>query len=725
MKNNRLRSYSRIELADMDYQAGYTVSGGSSEHLGATPDAQGVNFAISAPDAEKVELCLFDAAGKETRITLPRRDEKGIWSGHVTGLREGQHYGYRVHGKFAPDKGKRFNANKLLVDPYARAIDGTIKWTGAEKVHFAENDKDSAPYMPKCRVVDWQRLEREQAPVAAQTKKPLTDYIIAETHVKGATIQNKAVPEHLRGTYAGLASDEMIAWFKDQGYNAVELLPIHTFPDDERLDQMGLKNYWGYMTLGYLAPQAAYAATDKPEEEFAAMVKKLKENGIDVILDVVYNHTCEGNHQGPNLSLRGIDNHLYRLTEDKAHYFDTTGCGNSLDFNHPNARKLVVDSLRHFANLGVAGFRFDLGVALGRDGWQGNFNPDAQLFKDINNDPVLRERNMIWEPWDLGNGGYQVGNMPRDASWSDRYRESIKNFCMSERGGSIQDLALYLAGSSHVFGTPTQSINYITSHDGSTLRDLVTYADKHNEANGEHNRDGHGGYRNLGVEGETDDPEINFQRSRLQRFALATLALSQGTPMVPLGHESGKTQGGNTNVYCQDNATSWNEWGGELDEKEKALQEFSKEVFHFRHKHPALRRLSHYTGEVNPATGVKDVTWLHPTGREIENRDWNSGLQSMGVMLSGENDRRQDDSPVLMLFNGSNGDTTFVLPDLPPGIRWHEAIDSSGEEPGKRKRPDAPKAGDRIRVPARSVLVYEAAPISRGNSPYHTPHMSR
>ncbi|MBM3618845.1 MAG: hypothetical protein FJX23_09950 [Alphaproteobacteria bacterium] len=323
------RAYQRITPeAEVTEQNGYRVTAGSTEHRGATPDAKGVNFALSAPDAEKVELCLFDKDGNETKITLPARDEKGVWSGHVESLKEGQHYGYRVHGEFAPQKGKRFNPNKLLVDTYAKAIDGEVKWTGAEKVHFADNDKDSAPFMPKCRVVDWQKLEREQADIARKGKPELADYIIAETHVKGATIQNEAVPEHLRGTYAGLASDEMISYFKEQGYNAVELLPVHTFPDDERLHDLGLKNYWGYMTLGFLAPQAAYAATDKPEEEFAGMVKKLKENGIDVILDVVYNHTCEGNHQGPNLSIRGIDNHLYRLTGDKEHYFDTTGCGN-------------------------------------------------------------------------------------------------------------------------------------------------------------------------------------------------------------------------------------------------------------------------------------------------------------------------------------------------------------------------------------------------------------
>jgi isoamylase len=695
----------------------YDVSKGNPDILGATPDATGVNFALSAPDADKVELCLFDAQGNETRIALPEQNADGVWSGHIAGLKEGQHYGYRVHGEYAPEKGKRFNGNKLLVDPYARAIDGTVQWTGAERVHFSDNDKDSAAYMPKCRVVDWQKLERAQADIATTPKKAMTDYIVCEAHVKGSTIQNEAIPEHLRGTYAGMASDEMIGWLKEQGYNAVELLPIHTFPNDSMLEEKGLKNYWGYMTLGYLAPQQAYAATDKPEEEFAAMVRKLKDNGIDVIMDVVYNHTCEGNHEGPTLSIRGIDNHLYRLTED-GHYFDTTGCGNSLDMNHPDARKLVVDSLRHFASLGVSGFRFDLGVTLGREGWDGQFNPDAKLFQAINNDPLLKDKHMIWEPWDLGNGGYQVGNMPRDASWSDKYREAMKEFCMSEHGTSIQDLALYLAGSSHVFGTPAESVNYITSHDGSTLRDLVTYADKHNWANGEHNRDGHAGYRNLGHEGESDDPVLNHARNRLQRFALATLALSQGTPMIPLGHESGKTQGGNTNVYCQDNPTSWIEWGDQLDENAKSIQEFSKQVFQFRHKHPALRRLSHFTGEVNPATGVKDVTWLHPQGREIENHDWNSGLKSMGVLVSGENDRGENDQPVLMLFNGSNTDTTFTLPDLPPGTRWHEAIDSSGEDKGKRNRPQKPKAGDHIRVPARSVLVYEAAPMSRGNAFY-------
>lgn len=690
------------------------ASRGSARYLGATPDADGVNFALSAPDAQKVELCLFDQDGTETRIALPEKNENGVWYGHVQGLSEGQHYGYRVHGEYAPENGKRFNSNKLLVDPYARAIDGTVQWTGDEMVHFASNDKDSAAYMPKCRVVDWQKLEAEQADLAAAPKKELTDYIVCEAHVKGATIQNKAIPEELRGTYAGMASDEMIGWLKDQGYNAVEMLPIHTFPNDSMLEEKGLSNYWGYMTLGYLAPQQAYAATDKPEEEFAAMVRKLKDNGIDVLMDVVYNHTCEGNHEGPNLSIRGIDNHLYRITED-GHYFDTTGCGNSLDFNHPDARNLVVDSLKHFANLGVAGFRFDLGVSLGREGFEGKFNPDAQLFQAINNDPALADKHMIWEPWDLGQGGYQVGNMPRDASWSDKYRESMKEFCMSENGTSIQDLALYLAGSSHVFGSPTESINYITSHDGSTLRDLVTYADKHNEANQENNRDGHEGYRNLGHEGESDNPVLNHARNRLQRFALATLALSQGTPMIPLGHESGNTQGGNTNVYCQDNPTAWIPWGDDLDDNAKSIQEFSKQVFQFRHKHPALRRLSHFDGEVNPETGMKDVTWLHPQGHEIQTNDWSSGLQSMGVLVSGENDRGQNDEPVLMLFNGSNTDTSFTLPELPPGARWHEAIDSSGEDKNTRKRPEKPKAGDQVSVPARSVLVYEAAPINRGN----------
>jgi isoamylase len=697
------------------HQAGPVVRAGHATHLGATPDRNGVNFAISAPDADKVELCLFDAQGNETRLALPQKNAAGVWHGHVAGLKEGQQYGYRIWGEYAPEKGRRFNGNKLLVDPYARAIDGTVQWTGAEKVHWASNDKDNAAHMPKCRVVDWQKLAAKQSDVAAKPTKELADYIICEAHVKGATMQNEAIPEKLRGTYAGMASDEMIGWLKTQGYNAVELLPIHTFPDDSMLVEKGLKNYWGYMTLGYLAPQAAYAATDKPEEEFAAMVRKLKDNGIDVIMDVVYNHTCEGNHEGPNLSIRGIDNHMYRLTEDKTHYFDTTGCGNSLDFNHPSSRKLVIDSLRHFADLGVAGFRFDLGVALGREGWKGDFNPDAKLFQDINNDPVLKKRHMIWEPWDLGNGGYQVGNMPRDASWSDKYRESMKEFCMSEHGTSIEDLALYLAGSSHVFQTPTQSVNYITSHDGSTLRDLVTYADKHNLANGEQNRDGHGGYRNLGHEGETDDPAINSQRARLQRFALATLALSQGPMMVPLGHESGKTQGGNTNVYCQDNPTSWIPWGDQLDAQSKDMQEFSKQMFQFRHKHPALRRLSHFDGKVNPETGMKDVTWLHPQGREIQQGDWKSGLKSMGVLVSGDNDRGQKDDPVLMLFNGSNTDTTFTLPELPPGFRWHEAIDSSGEAKGHRRRTETPKAGDHIRVPSRSVLIYEAAPIGKGS----------
>lgn len=695
----------------------HRVTPGHASHLGATPDADGVNFALyTAPEVEKAELCLFDEEGNETRIPLPARTEDGIWHGHVAGLEPGQRYGYRLHGPYDRGQGWRFNPNKLLVDPYAKSIDGTVTWTGSLRAHHDDNALDSAPYMPKCRVVDWQALEKQAAESSA---KPLTDYIICEAHVKGATIQNPAVPEHLRGTYAGMASDEMIGWLKDQGYNAVELLPVHTFPDDEHLVQKGLKNYWGYMTLGYLAPQQAYAFDkDNPEAEFAAMVKKLKDNGIDVFLDVVYNHTCEGNHEGPTLSLRGIDNYLYRLNHDKEHV-DTTGCGNSLDFNHPRARELVVESLKHWARLGVTGFRFDLGVALGREGWDGDFNPDSALYQAITSDLELQDKALIWEPWDLGHGGYQVGNMPRDASWSDRYREAMKRFCLSEEGGSISDLALYLAGSSHIFENPTECVNYITAHDGSTLRDLVTYAEKHNEANGEQNRDGHGGYRNLGVEGETDDPGINATRLRLQRLALATLALSQGTPMVPLGHESGKTQRGNTNVYCQDNDTAWIEWGNDLDDTERNLQDFSRQLFHFRHKHPALRRLSHFTGHENPETGMKDVTWLHPTGREIAEPDWHSRLKSMGVLISGENDRNQDDSPVLLLFNGGNTDHSFTLPDLPPGIRWHEAIDSSGESATRRRRSHSPKAGDHIRVPARSVLVYEAAPISRQSTDDH------
>lgn len=692
----------------------YTVNPGNPELLGATPDADGVNFAIrTALEAEAVELCLFDEDGNETRLALTERTKDGTWHGYVPGLAAGQHYGYRVHGPFDPKRGLRFNANKLLVDPYARAIDGEVKWTGSERIHFGDNDKDSAAYMPKCRVVDWQPLVAEQKPTADTAAKPLPDYIVCETHVKGATIQNPAVPEELRGTYAGLACDAMIDWFKKQGYNAVELLPIHTFPDDERLEEMGLKNYWGYMTLGYFAPQQEYAADrSNPEGEFAAMVKKLKDNGIDVILDVVYNHTCEGNHKGPTLSLRGIDNQLYRLDHGE-HYFDTTGTGNSLNFNHPGARQMVVDSLKYWTSLGVAGFRFDLGVTLGREGEHFHFNPHSELMRDITESPELADKALIWEPWDLGHGGYQVGNMPRDASWSDKYREMMRRFCLSEEGGTIRDLALYLAGSSHVFSSPTESVNFITAHDGSTLRDLVTYVDKHNEANGENNRDGHHEKyrRNFGVEGETDDPYIINARQKLQRFALATLALSQGAPMIPLGHESGKTQHGNNNAYCQDNEISWIEWGEDLSATERDMQAFSRQLFQFRHKHPALRRLSHFTGEVNPETGMKDVTWLHTSGREIDDHDWHAGYKSMGVLLSGENDRDEEDSPILLLFNGNSTTEHFTLPQLPPGFRWNEAIDSSGERHPDRKL--TAKSGDEIRVPSRSVIIYEAAPISQ------------
>ncbi|HET9719760.1 MAG TPA: glycogen debranching protein GlgX [Solirubrobacteraceae bacterium] len=695
---------------------------GSPFPLGAAWDGEGTNFSLFSQHAESVELCLFDEGGEERRF--PMRDRRALnWHCYVPGVGPGQRYGFRVHGPYDPSGGHRFNPAKLLIDPYAKAIEGVVRWDAGnvlpyvpgatEACDLTPDDRDDAAAVPKAVVIDdafdWEDDRLPQVPFA--------DTIIYETHVKGFTMRHPDVREDLRGTYAGLASEPAVAYLGDLGVTAVELLPIHHISDEAFLYGRGLTNYWGYSTIGYLAPHSEYAATGRRGEqvrEFKGMVKALHRAGIEVILDVVYNHTAEGNHLGPMLSFRGVDNAAYyRLSpEDPRHYVDFTGTGNSLNPVHPSVLRLIMDSLRYWVSeCHVDGFRFDLAAALARELY--DVDRLSAFFDVIHQDPVLSQVKLIAEPWDLGPGGYQVGNFPvLWSEWNGMYRDSTRDFWRGR--GNRGDFARRLSGSSDLYQSdgrdPFASINFITAHDGFTLSDLVSYEEKHNEANLEDNRDGTDDNRawNCGVEGPTDDPEIRALRARQRRNFLATLLLSQGTPMLLGGDEIARTQHGNNNAWCQDNEISWYDW--ELDAEARAVRRFTARLIELRRAHPVFRRPSFLEGTVEGSGTLPDAWWFRSDGLRMTARDWEDGEPVLGLFLNGEalpargprGEPVADDTFVL-LFNAAAADCEFMLPRQRMGRRWTLELSSSDPEApaGSEEFP----AHTAVRLPAHSTLV--------------------
>jgi len=659
---------------------------------GATWTGLGVNFAIFSANATRVELCLFDDSGETEigRVDLPEYTNE-IWHGFLPHARPGTVYGYRVHGPYEPENGHRFNPNKLVLDPYAKAVVGQITWApelfgykmGEEDTTFDE--RDSAPFMPKSRVIDpaftW---GEDRAP-----RVPWERTVLYETHVKGFTKLHPAVPEELRGTFRGLATPEVVRYIRDLGVTSVELLPIHMFADDSYLVEKGLVNYWGYSTLSFFSPSRRYAAVpDFAFSEFKEMVSRFHAAGIEVILDVVYNHTCEGNEKGPTLSFKGIDNaSYYRLLPDqKRYYINDTGTGNTFNLSNARVIQLVMDSLRYWVTeMHVDGFRFDLGTILARESY--GFDQESGFLRAVAQDPVLSQVKMITEPWDCGPGGYQVGGFPPGwAEWNDRYRDDVRAYWKGD-ANKVKDLATRFTGSSDFFnhrGRPAwSSVNFLTAHDGFTLNDWASYNEKHNEANGEDNNDGNSNNEswNCGAEGPTDDPDINALRTRQIKNMLATLLLSRGTPMLLAGDEFGRTQGGNNNAYCQDNEISWLNW--ELDDRGKSLARFVSRLTALRQRLPILYRSRFLTAQWNEELGVKDVTWLSPTGDEMDQAAWDDEhTRCLGILLDGRAQasgirRRGADATVLVILNSYHDGVPFVLPEVPGGLAWRCSIDTN------------------------------------------------
>ncbi len=663
------------------------VREGSPFPVGATWDGLGVNFALYSAHATKVELCLFDNRGRETeRIELPEYTDE-VWHGYLPDARPGQLYGYRVHGPYEPDAGHRFNPNKLLLDPYAKRIVGQLRWSpalfgytlGHRDADLSFDRRDSALHMPKCAVVDpaftWGDDRRPQHPW------PRT--MIYEAHVRGMTMRHPAVPEAWRGTFLGLQVDEVVEHIRSIGMTAVELLPVHAYVDDQHLLDRGLRNYWGYNTIGFFAPQGRYMATDDVNE-FKQMVARLHAAGLEVILDVVYNHTAEGNELGPTLSFRGIDNvSYYRLADNRRHYVNDTGTGNTFDLTNPGAMRMVNDSLRYWVEeMHVDGFRFDLATILGRE--RHGFDPRGGFLDACRQDPVLNRVKLIAEPWDVGPGGYQVGGFPPGwAEWNDRYRDNVRAFWRGDEG-QMAEFATRITGSADLFDhggrRPQSSVNFITAHDGFTLRDLVSYAHKHNAANGEDNRDGTDNNisDNHGAEGETDDAAIRTARLRQQRNLLATLFLSQGTPMLVAGDEMGRTQQGNNNAYCQDNELTWLDW----EHHDEELLGFVRQLATVRERYHLLRRGRFFTGSYDEELGLRDVTWLAPDGSEHDDARWNDpAARALMMRLDGRSPTsgmRQPGSDVtlLLLVNAASEPVTFQLPDV-AGERWRLLVDTA------------------------------------------------
>ena len=660
---------------------------------GAYWDGEGVNFALFSEHAEKVELCLFDASGRSEvqRIELQERTN-WVWHCFLPEARPGLLYGYRVYGPYRPQQGHRFNPHKLLIEPYAKDIVGTPRWSdahfgyriGSKDADLSFNRRDNADCMPKCRVVDQTFIWGNDHPPEIHWR----DTVIYEAHVKGFTMQHPDIPPQFRGTYAGLAMDPAVEHLQRLGITTVELMPVHAFLDDRHLVERGMRNYWGYNSIGFMAPDSRYSASGQISE-FKTMVKTLHKAGIEIILDVVYNHTAEGNQLGPTLSYRGIDNaSYYRLMADNPRYYmDYTGCGNTLDMQQSCVLQLMMDSLRYWVTeMHVDGFRFDLASTLARELHE--VNQLGTFFDTIRQDPVLSTIKLIAEPWDLGEGGYQVGNFPLGwAEWNDKYRDSIRAYWKGDEG-QLGELAQRLTGSSDLyeFGgrKPYASINFISAHDGFTLHDLVTYNDKHNEANREDNPNGNDNNHswNCGVEGETDDPIVNTLRARQKRNLLATLLFSQGVPMLLAGDEIGRTQQGNNNAYCQDNAISWIQW--ELRQQESDLLEFARRIIALRKQHPLFRRSYFFHGHPNGGGKVKDIVWLNPDGAEMSDDHWNQpSSRCMGMYLDGgklqQTDgrgRRLIDDNLLLLINAHHEDIAFTLPEFQEQHHWEVLLDT-------------------------------------------------
>ena len=687
--------------------------------LGATWDGLGVNFAIFSAHATRVELCLFDETGRREidRVELPEFTDE-VWHGYLPDARPGTIYGYRVHGPYAPEEGHRFNPHKLLLDPYGKAMVGELRWNhalfgyriGSARGDLSFDRRDSAAYMPKSRVIDpaftWGRGGRKPAIAWDRT-------IFYETHVRGMTRRHPAVPPKARGTFAGFAQPEIVAYLKDLGITSVELLPIHAFVDDQHLLERGLVNYWGYNTIGFFAPEPRYLAGERIGE-FKEMVARLHDADIEVILDVVYNHTAEGNELGPTLSFRGVDNaSYYRLPENRRHYINDTGTGNTLNLSHPRVLQMVTDSLRYWATeMQVDGFRFDLATILGRE--PHGFDQGGGFLDSCRQDPVLSGVKLIAEPWDCGPGGYQVGGFPPGwAEWNDKFRDTVRAFWKGE-DGKIGDLASRLLASGDVFNhrgrKPWASVNFITAHDGFTLADLVSYNDKHNEANGEENRDGHSHNLswNHGAEGPTDDPAIDALRARQQRNLLATLFLAQGTPMLLAGDEIGRSQGGNNNAYCQDNEISWIAWDA-VDEAGTRLHAFVRDLIAVRRRFPVLRRTRFFVAEVNEDLGVKDATWLTPSETEMAPENWTDPhARCLGLVLDGRAQatgirRPASDVTLLLVVNAHHDVVPFTLPSVVGGSCWRLVVDTNA--PGPASGTFA--SGDVYEVTGRSLLLLE------------------
>jgi isoamylase len=676
--------------------------------LGATWDGKGVNFALFSANATRVELCFFDhPSGRETaRVALSEYTDE-IWHGYVTGIRPGQLYGYRVYGPYAPRVGHRFNPHKLLLDPYARALAGSIKWHNAlfgyqlvskRATDLAMDEHDSAPYMPKCVIV-----AETPPPELARPHVAWSETIIYEAHVKGLTALHPGLPDRLRGKFLGLREPVVLDHLVKLGVTAIELLPVQAFVDDRHLVDQGLSNYWGYNTIGFFAPEQRYLTKGGDIGEFRAMIDGLHQASIEVLMDVVYNHTAEGNELGPTLAFRGIDNaSYYKLPADPRHYYDTTGCGNALNIAHPHVLQMVMDSLRYWVAQGVDGFRFDLASTLARDG--DNFDPSSSFLDAIGQDPVLSRVKLIAEPWDLGEYGYQVGGFPPGwAEWNDRWRDDLRVYWKGDME-SLPGLGRRMLGSADLYDNhgrrPWTSVNFITAHDGFTLADLVSYNEKHNEANKEDNRDGHDDNRswNCGVEGPSDDPAILDIRDRLRRAELASLVFSQGTPMLLMGDEMGRSQGGNNNVFCQDNATSWMRWTG-LDSRDAGLPDFVHGIVQLRKDYPLLRSTRFLHGEP-VAPGIANVTWFKPDGEEKRPEHWLDPVaKCVGLALA------DAETVLLLLFNSDAEPIAFTFPAFAgQHFGWRVLCDSATAE----IRPDRVLRGEVV-IPARGLLLLERA----------------
>jgi isoamylase len=697
--------------------------------LGATWTGVGVNFALFSAYATKVELCLFDSpdATKESAAIELTEQTDQVWHGFLPDARPNQLYGYRVHGPYEPQNGHRFNPNKVVMDPYAKSVARTVRWSdemfgyrvGDQAEDLSFDDRDNAAYAALAAVIDPAFTWGDDRPL----RTPWHNTVIYELHVKGFSKLHPGIPEHQRGTYEALTREPVLEHLRKLGVTAVELMPVHHRAYDRHLEQKGLTNYWGYNSFGYFAPERLLAASTSPAgsvREFKRMVRALHSAGLEVILDVVYNHTAEGNHLGPTLSLKGIDNaSYYRLVGDNARYYtDFTGCGNTLNMQSPQVLQLIMDSLRYWViDLHVDGFRFDLASALARE----LFEVDrlGAFFDIIHQDPVLSQVKLIAEPWDLGQGGYQVGNFPvLWTEWNGKYRDSVRRFWRGD-GGAVSELATRLSGSNDLYATsgrrPYASINFVTAHDGFTLNDLVSYNDKHNEANLEDNRDGENNNLswNCGAEGTTDDSGINALRERQKRNFLATLLLSQGVPMISHGDEVSRTQRGNNNAYCQDNELTWIDW--EFTDEEKALLTFTSRLVHVRLSQPVLHRRKYFQGR--SIRGVKDAAWLTPDGKEMDDAAWNAGFGSLGMLLAGDAIEEVDErgrpitgDTLLILLNAHDDEVPFTLPEIDGDHhQWFRVLDTFDAKSSDRRY----KGGVRYPLQGRSLVVFQMTPPLR------------